>query len=275
MTSQHEGSAMLPLKPCPFCGGATRLKVRESDKLPLEFHVACFGECEVSPSVWRGSETEAIEAWNRRAAPIERENAELRAERDTVQLAQEANHNLAVANGNRAREEYERAEDLSRQLAEAAANGSHLLHQLEQKHQELAEARAEVARAREILISCRNLFFGKCMRRGKNFIAIKWDGPEGLYSISAQIDAALSGSGDAPTHRHKKRGTEYVLIGIGKMQSDGWIQQCEDGGLYPVDMAEVAIYRGIDDGSWWARPREEFEDGLFEVLGATPTRAAP
>lgn len=67
------------------------------------------------------------------------------------------------------------------------------------------------------------------------------------------------------THRHKKRGTEYVLIGVGRMQAEKWFEY--DTGA-SADMREVAIYRSIDDTSLWVRPREEFEDGRFEPLAS-------
>lgn len=92
------------------------------------------------------------------------------------------------------------------------------------------------------------------------------------------------------THRHKKRGGEYVLIGFGKMQSEDWHDlsiepQAGGDGCYcthhpddpahdsrcyvppGVDMRDVAIYRSATDPTEiWARPREEFEDGRFEPL---------
>lgn len=85
-----------------------------------------------------------------------------------------------------------------------------------------------------------------------------------------------------PTHRHVKRGSEYMLLGIGKMQSEHW----RDGSINrirsaircnapdqtaSIDMREVAIYVG-EDGQHWVRPREEFEDGRFEALAASPER---
>lgn len=75
-----------------------------------------------------------------------------------------------------------------------------------------------------------------------------------------------------PTHRHVKRGSEYQLLGMGKMQTERWVEP----GIYPnpglADMREVAIYRSVDDGSLWARPREEFEDGRFDALAQKEDR---
>lgn len=76
-----------------------------------------------------------------------------------------------------------------------------------------------------------------------------------LYTHPANV-AAL----EVKTERrfqHTERGTEYRLIGRGKLQQNG-----------PYDMAEVVIYQDVNDGSFWVRSPSEFYDGRFkEVFG--------
>ncbi|MER8667687.1 hypothetical protein NKH45_10795 [Mesorhizobium sp. M1156] len=112
---------------------------------------------------------------------------------------------------------------------------------------------------------------------------------EGDQMLSRWISEALSKAQSVPasmggaTHRHKKRGTDYVLIGIGKMQAEDWctveretvtfcgdLRDIVDVGP-SIDMREVAIYRSVDDGALWVRPREEFDDGRFESLAENPS----
>lgn len=53
--------------------------------------------------------------------------------------------------------------------------------------------------------------------------------------------------------RHKKRGTEYTVIGTAELQTS----------VDLVDGSEMIVYQGAD-GCLWVRQIDEFEDGRFE-----------
>lgn len=66
---------MIELKPCPFCGGEARLGKTHPGPAPdgdARYGTTVWGvycpneECCVVSTDWRSTETEAIEAWNRR-----------------------------------------------------------------------------------------------------------------------------------------------------------------------------------------------------------------
>jgi hypothetical protein len=59
-----------------------------------------------------------------------------------------------------------------------------------------------------------------------------------------------------PTHRHKKRGTSYEVLGEA-------ILHAKEYALH--DGAQVIVYRG-EDGQLWVRPKGQFLDGRFQVI---------
>lgn len=113
---------------------------------------------------------------------------------------------------------------------------------------------------------------------GAGDISTVQDALEQIGTIARSLLSLESGGADCSTlaaaqpqsvatHRHKKRGTEYVLIGFGKMQAENWVDLNNDN-EHKVDMREVAIYQSVDDDELWVRPIEEWKDGRFDALAA-------
>jgi hypothetical protein len=71
-------------------------------------------------------------------------------------------------------------------------------------------------------------------------------------ALSAQVQDVAE-----ERYRHKKRGSEYIVIARGILQVDA-----------DLDNEKVVIYRG-DDGKTWVRPEYEFNDGRFELIKST------
>jgi len=66
-----------------------------------------------------------------------------------------------------------------------------------------------------------------------------------------------------PTHRHKKRGTTYVIVGQALLQASE-----------PVfEDAILTVYRG-ENGELWCRPIREFGDGRFEAIAGAAIEGA-
>ncbi|MFD1744260.1 hypothetical protein ACFSE1_02190 [Rhizobium helianthi] len=96
-----------------------------------------------------------------------------------------------------------------------------------------------------------------------------------LELMRQALTAAIAAQAGMATHRHKKRGSDYVLMGVGKIQTETWLEPSGDRTEAPavgasVDMRDVALYRSVDDGALWVRPIEEFNDGRFIELGVKP-----
>jgi hypothetical protein len=117
------------------------------------------------------------------------------------------------------------------------------------------------------------------MKRYKDNDRFLWDFVSPMCrDISALYAIEPAGAG-VEVVRHKKRGTTYEVIGVGKMQAEDWCQfttevNHSEGREYAiagkaVDMREVTIYRSTDDGQIWVRPVEEFNDGRFERAALT------
>lgn len=86
--------------------------------------------------------------------------------------------------------------------------------------------------------------------------------------IAEGIEAALRAvAKPMPTHRHRKRGHDYIKVARGHLQTDVPIS----------DYAELVAYVDHASGDWWFRPPGEFDDkARFDTLSieGTPAEAA-
>lgn len=67
-----------------------------------------------------------------------------------------------------------------------------------------------------------------------------------------------------PTHRHKKRGSEYQIVAFAEIQTDTPL----------TDYAKVIVYCDRT-GLTWVRPVSEFEDGRFEPIHSPSPKNNP
>lgn len=72
----------------------------------------------------------------------------------------------------------------------------------------------------------------------------------------AGFPRALSPPSASEQFRHKKRGSVVTVLGDAELQvaATQWI----------AEGTVLTIYRHVEDGKLWARPKVEFEDGRFE-----------
>lgn len=97
-------------------------------------------------------------------------------------------------------------------------------------------------------------------RNGSRYVPCKEWFDEIADAVSARPLALGDQQGEVKRVRHKKRGTEYTIIGVGRAQGE------------ISDEDPVVLYRGDTDGSLWVRHQAEFSDGRFEYV-TTPARA--
>lgn len=226
------------LKPCPFCGGKPTL---HQPRGALGSWISC-AQCGLEGPTETGvTEVEATAHWNTRTA-LSASDALTAGEREPVATVAEV-----FVDGKRLYNTTYPADALDKLPKGAALYTSPPASELEALRKERDEAESALAVSIDDLMSANSR------------IAT-------LQARPAEALKALDET-DRPTHRHKKRGSEYVLIGFGKMQAEGWCSPSIHGiATVPVDMREVAIYRSVDDDALWVRPREEFEDGRFEEI---------
>ena len=74
-------------------------------------------------------------------------------------------------------------------------------------------------------------------------------------SLPRQILDELIATNTFRRFRHLKRGTSYIEIGCGEVQSDR-----------PIHEGDVLVVYIGEDGKIWLRPEGEFDDGRFQPV---------
>jgi hypothetical protein len=98
--------------------------------------------------------------------------------------------------------------------------------------------------------------------------------PEAYEAALAQLADDLTKAGESEysdpsiastpkkQFRHKKRGSVVEI--------DGDTAELQSAGGPIPEGTVLTVYRHVEDGKRWARPKTEFEDGRFEALASTP-----
>ncbi len=84
---------------------------------------------------------------------------------------------------------------------------------------------------------------------------------EGFQRLAAFVETLIAERDALPRVRHRKGGV-YEVLGLAVVQTDTPL----------ADYDVVQVYRNVDDGSLWVRPKQEFDDGRFVALSPEPSK---
>lgn len=130
---------------------------------------------------------------------------------------------------------------------------------------EIAAKDAEIGRLRQIVSDCASAIGNGAFAKPECSLKFMERIPVEIAAVAKLLDAEIAElralTTWRPTHRHVKRGSEYMIVGAAELQAS-----TDD----LVDGSEMIVYRG-KDGRIWCRQVDEFNDGRFEVLPPSDT----